>query len=349
MSTDEFIHDWSDAYLELKHRAESIRGWVELNSDTPDWIRWPRTTSADVIAIAALLDPHVRQLRSSPATLRRWTACMHDVSRFALKAPGDTYPENRSFWSCLVLACVHLASVEAPLPDPTSWNALIAALGHVLALRNVGPKGDTPFKRFDGVKTFDELFVAQLKYLGELRGTDRMKPEPGMTGAEKAIPRSTNADAVLLADYWSKQLSGVKQVMGHAGVVKTWKAALADIDKLARKADPKSMYPKNNGFWRALQQTAIQVAVADEQPTKWDLAIDSIKDSVKNIGGNVADGAKTVAAGAADLASDIGHGIGKVANQAGKGLFAGFGTPLLVGGGLLGLFLISRARKGNKE
>lgn len=240
--------------------------------------------------------------------------------------------------------------MQAPLPDPSSWNALVAELGHVLALRNLGPKGDGPFKRFEGVKTFDDLFIAQLKYLTALRGTERMKPEPGMTGAEKPIPRTTNADVVLLADYWSKQLGSVKQVMGHAGIVKMWKAALADVDQLARKGDPKAVYAKNNGFWRALQQTAIQVAVADEGPTKWDLAIDSLKDSVKNIGDNVAVGAKTVATGAADLASDIAHGVGKVANQAGKGLFAGFGTPLLIGGGLLGLFLISRARsKGDKE
>ena len=38
------------------------------------------------------------------------------------------------------------------------------------------------------------------------------------------------------------------------------------------------------------------------------------------------------------------HAVGKVANDAGKGLFAGFGTPLLIGAGLIGLFLITRSR-----
>jgi hypothetical protein len=30
-------------------------------------------------------------------------------------------------------------------------------------------------------------------------------------------------------------------------------------------------------------------------------------------------------------------------NEAGKGLFGGLGTPLLIGGGLLGVYLIARS------
>ena len=44
-----------------------------------------------------------------------------------------------------------------------------------------------------------------------------------------------------------------------------------------------------------------------------------------------------------DLAGGAAQAIGKVANEAGKGLFSGFGTPLLIGAGLVGLFLISRS------
>ena len=36
--------------------------------------------------------------------------------------------------------------------------------------------------------------------------------------------------------------------------------------------------------------------------------------------------------------------VTEFANEAGRGLFSGFGGPLLVGAGLLGLFLISRSR-----
>ena len=340
--------DWNDAFIELKRRAESMRGFVELQPDSPAAIRWPRTIGADVIAIAAVIDPHVQDFGSA-ATCRRWRACMADVARYAIPAPGETYAGNRAFWSCLVNACVYLASIEAPLPDTATWQALLDGLGQVLALRNIGPSGDTPFKRFDGVRTFDELYVAQLKFLRAERGADMLGPETGMSGGERSIPRTTNADVIALADYWSKQLSGVKKVFGHDEAVRRWKLATAEVDQLARPGDPSAPYSRNNHFWRQLSHIATHVAVADEAPSKWDMAVDSVKDSVKNLPENVVAGVKTIAGGVGDVASDFAHGVGRVANSAGKGLFSGFGTPLLIGGGLLGLFLISRARSAREK
>ena len=340
------IQDWSDIYVALEQRAEHERGFIETAAPQPQ--RWPRTTGADAIAIAALVDPHVRALRGAFAVQRRWSACLADIEKHALEAPGNTYVGNRELWRCLAIVCVHLASVEAPLPDRAMWESLYAELGLALAIRNVGPKEDGPFQRFD-VKTYSDLFSAQLKYLSDARGFDNKDPEPGMTGAKKLIPRSTNADVVALADYWSKQLARVKEVFGHAGVVARWKAALADVDAIARKGDPKTVYSKNNAFWRDLQNTAIHVSVADEAPSSWDLAIDSIKDSFKGLPGNIAAGTKAAAGAVASAANDLAHGVGKVANSAGKGLFSGFGAPLLVGGGLIGLYLLNRSRKQKEE
>jgi hypothetical protein len=342
------IRDWNDAYVELKHRAQELRGFVELTHDTPDLARWPRTIGADVIAIASLVDPHVRRLQSD-GIRRRWQSCMLDVWRHAIAAPGDTYAENRAFWSCLLTAFVYLASIEAPLPEQALWSSLLAQLGQVLALRNVGPKGDGPFKHFEGVKTFHDLYLAQLKHLRDTRGVDELAPEPGMPGAKKPIPRTTNADVVQLADYWSKQLASVKKVFGHESVAKAWKAAIVDIDQIARKGDPNAVYPKNNGFWRQLSATAVQVSVADEAPSEWDMFLDSLKGSVKDLPDNLKAGAKKVASGVADITGDIAHGVGKIANTAGKGLFAGFGTPLLIGGAALGLFLIARNKRAKAE
>ncbi len=345
------ISNWNDAYVALKHRAEDARGFIEINPDTPDRERWPRTTGADVVAIAALVDPHVRALRSMHGTLavqRRWDACRADIARHALVAPGNTYPENRELWRCLAAAFVLLASIDAPLPDAAMWAVLLDELGHVLAIRNVGPKGDGPFKHFDNVKTFDDLYTAQSKFLRETRGFDEIAAEAGMSGLKKKIPRTTNADVIALADYWNKQLGDVKKVMGHDGVVARWKAAFADVDQIARTRASGDLYPKNNGFWRTLQSTAIHIAVADEAPTKWDMALDSLKDSVKNLPDNLTAGAKKVASGIADVSSEVAQGVGKIANKAGQGLFSGMGVPLLIGGGLLGVFLISRAR-GRKD
>ncbi|HLL23852.1 MAG TPA: hypothetical protein VK427_17055 [Kofleriaceae bacterium] len=340
------INTWLRAYFALQSTAMESRGFVEINAGEDEAQRWPRTIGADVISIAALVDPFMREqpLRFGGHGLaRRWRACVDDLEQHALVLPHAEYTENRSFWNTLPAVCVYLHSEGATLPPAMFWEALIAQLSEPVELRNVGPKGDGPFKHFDNVKTFDDLYNEQFKFLRTLRGVDHKDPEPGMGGANKQIPRTTNGDVVLLADYWSKQFRDVKEVFGHAAVAQRWKETLVDVDAIARKGDPNAVYPKNNGFWRALQSTAIHVAVADEAPSKSDMMLDSLKTSITQLPENLKAGAKAVANEVADIAGGAASAIGKVANEAGKGLFSGFGTPLLIGAGLVGLFLISRS------
>lgn len=326
------IHTWTDGYLATRYRAFEARGFIELDSGE----RWPRTTGEDVIAIAAMFDRAIKT-NGTPRVLSRWHAALADIEADAVQSPHKTYFANRTFWSTLEGAAVFLDDVAVTAPGEALWNALLAAIGSH-AVRNVGPSGDGPFKHFENVKTFDDLYIEQLKYLRDLRGFDKLQPPTGMGGGERPIPRTTNADVIALADYWSKQLGSVKHVMGHDAVVKAWQGVLADVEQLARKGDPSAVYPKNNEFWRTLSSTAVQVAVADEAPTKWDLAKDAIKDSVTHLPENI----EHAASKGVDLVASAAHAVGKVANEAGKGLFQGFGTPLLIGAGLLGLFLVSR-------
>ena len=329
------ITSWLRAFFALQTEAMESRGFVEVKGGDEEVARWPRTTGADVIAIAAVVDPYVRAapLRfGGHGVARRWRAVADELEA-ALDAPADEYVGNRMFWRTLPAVSVYLHAQGAELPPEHVWQALLAQLAVPAELRNAGPRGDGPFKHFDGVKTFDDLYIAQFTYLRDLRGFDK--------AGDKVIPRTTNGDVVALADYWSKQLADAKHVMGHDGVVATWKAALADVDQVARKSDPNGIYPKNDTFWRALAPTAIQVAVADEAPSSSDLALAALKDSLTHLPENVKAGASAVATAVGEVA----HGVGKVASEAGKGLFAGFGTPLLVGAGLVGLFLISRSKR----
>lgn len=342
------ITSWLRAFFALQSRAMDSRGFIELDGPEDEPIRWPRTVGSDVIAIAAVVDPYVRKqpLRFGGQGLaRRWRTVMDDLEQYALAAPQSTYAGNREFWHALPPIFIYLHSVNAPLPEPRVWSALLAHLDEPVELRNVGPSGDGPFKHFDSVKTFDDLFVEQMKYLRDLRGFDKLKPDAGAPGPEKIIPRTTNADIIALAVYWTKQLANVKKVFGHDSVEQRWRTTLADVDGIARKADPNAVYPKNNAFWRALQQTAIHVAVADEAPSKTDMIVEAVKDSVTHLPENIKAGANAVGNAVADVA----HGAGKVASEAGKGLFAGFGTPLLVGAGLVGLFLITRKRESKDK
>lgn len=353
------IHDWTDAYVVLKRRAEEVRGFIELQPGASELERWPRTTGADAVAIAALLDLEVQELRASGDAfdlVRRWEACLGDIGRHALVRPGETYPDNRALWRCLARVFVHLASIDVPLPDPAMWTVLLNELGHILALRN-GPKGDGPFKPFAEAKDFTDLYIAQKNHLIAARGFDERDREPapspfgpyGMRYTAIKIPRTTNADVVALVDYWNKQLADVKEITGRDGVERGWKAALVDVDAIARKGDPNALYPKNNAFWRELQETALHVNVADGAPSKWDMAIDSIKDSIKKLPDRLATGAQKAAGAVASVAGDIAQGAGKIVNKAGQGLFSGVGVPLLIGGGLLGVFLIARARRKKEE
>ncbi len=209
-----------------------------------------------------------------------------------------------------------------------------------------GAVGDGPFKHFDNVKTFDDLYNEQFKYLAQLRGFDELDPVPfdensyGTGGPKKKIPRTTNLDVLALAGYWGKQLEDIKEVFGHAGIEKRWSALMTDVGKLAMYGNPTAVYPQNNKFWRALFQTAVHVAVADEAPSKWDMAKDSLKYSVTHLPDTLSHAAsKTV-----DFVGSAAHAAGHIVSEAGKGLLGGLGTPLMIGGGLLGVYLLTRSR-----
>ena len=337
------ITSWLRAYFALRERTLETRGFTEVITEDDEVIRTPRAAGNDVIAIAAVINPRVRALPLEFGALsvtNRWRELVRDLEDLALVAPTAEYPENESFWDTLLQVCVYLHSQGALMPTPFEWDALLFDLGSTI--RNAGPKTDGPFKHFD-VSSFDELYSAQFNYLREQRGANDKDPEPGMVGFKRSIPRSTNADVVALADYWTRQLDSVKKVFGHEGVAQRWKLALADVDALARKSAPSAIYPKNNAFWRQMSEVAIQVSVADEAPTKSDILASSVKDSVVNLPQNLVSGAKSVASEIEDIVGSAAHAIGSIASSAGKGLLSGFGTPLLVGAGLVGLFLITRA------
>ena len=224
-------------------------GFTEVITEDEEVIRTPKTVGDDVIAIASVIDPYVRAQPDNfgvYAFARRWHACIYDLEYNALVSPQSEYAENQSFWETLPHICVYLHGQGAALPPAEVWEALLEELGS--ELRNAGPKGDNPFKHFD-VNGFDELYTAQFNYLRQLRGADDKDAEPGMVGARRPIPRSTNADVIALADYWSKQLLSVKKVFGHEAIAARWKQSHVDVDA-ARKADPTAVFAKNNGFWR---------------------------------------------------------------------------------------------------
>jgi hypothetical protein len=202
-----------------------------------------------------------------------------------------------------------------------------------------GAKNDGPFAHFVA-KTYDDLWRAQRDYLAQLRGYDQPEPPPGMGLRGLKIPRTTNADVLQLADYWGKELAKAKQVMGYKAAVEKWRTAMIDVDRYAKTGEPDEMYPKNNELWHTLSDVSIQIAIGDEAPSKWDMAVDSLKYSVTHL----PDTLEHAAQKSVDFVADAAHAAGHIVNEAGKGLFGGLGTPLLSGGGLLGVYLLTRSR-----
>src|SRR5687767_11838054 len=55
------ITSWLRAFFALQERAMDSRGFFEVQIAEDEFIRWPRTTGSDVISIAAVVDPSIRE------------------------------------------------------------------------------------------------------------------------------------------------------------------------------------------------------------------------------------------------------------------------------------------------
>jgi hypothetical protein len=343
------IRDWTDAYVSLKNHAEATRGAIESDLHVGDRQRWPRTTGDDVLCIAALLDPCVHSLLEhgrfgTASVAHHWRACLRDLERWAVPHPQAEYLDNRRFWDDLLTIMVHLSSAFERLPTQAEWDQLLASF-HA-PLRNAVPK-DVPFGPFPSVADYGELFTAQRNHLVALRGSDFRSPEPGMPGVDQVIPRATYQDVFLLRDFWSRMLDDAKEVMGHEGVKKLWQAESEKLQKTWKDARSKTdVYPYNNGFWRALSRVAVQVNVADEAPSTMERVLDSTKEGART----AYSGAKAAASGASDFLLGVPGAVGRALNQVAGGLLGGlFGgaAPYVIGGGLLGGYLLLRGRRSN--
>ena len=323
---------WAQIYAALYRHAIAARGTLILYPDTDDEVRWPRTTGADAAALVAFFDGFFRTLHTHAGVWRQWHACVDAVVHELLHAaPQHTFAGNRALWDCLARSAVLLDANQIPAPPAAPVAALFGVFDQH---RNVGPSGTPPFAP-TGVATFDDLWVAQFKHFRELRGVDR-------TPQQKNIPRTTNREVITLADYWSQQLAKVKVISGRRTVAARWQTTREQVDRVARPGAPDATYPYNIDFWSTLQNLAVHVAVADEAPTQWDLALEALHDSAIQLPSTITHAATTVASG-------VSAGVSAVANKIGTGIYATIKTPLLIGGGVLGLFLLARSSSQKEQ
>lgn len=339
------IHTWTDAYAAIRDAIEARRGFIELAPDTPQATRWPRATGAQVIAIAAVLDPALRQ--SPPAfgraaLMRQWRDVLVDAEATALLEPSRTYPMARAFWAAARAVCVHLDHVGVRVPDCALWDALLGALDQDdedHARRNAG-----------GLPT--ALLTVERRALLAKRGADGLPSEPPAHYHRVALgdlfyPRVTVGDVVTLAIAWNDRLAAAMRAHPSTLVVAAtaWHRIIDDVTATTRGVAAEEPYAHGRAFWDGLAVLAMAMDQAIAPATHAALAIvGRAADAVSDVPGALQHGAEAVGDGVLSIIEGAAHGAGALASGAASGFFAPFLVPLALGGGALGLYFLTRNR-----
>jgi len=276
---------WDEAFQQLWMHAIQHRGLTvatspgQMPDDMPQG--WPRTRGSDVLVIAAVVDPVIRALPMDTGNFgieRRWRQCASDLSYFALTCPTHEYAQNHTFWATLAATLAHLASIDAPVPHDL-WRALLVEIA--------SSDTSSPLTSEDclhlAADSYEELWRVQKATLSELRGVDSLEPHDA-SSPRRTVPRTTNADVLQLATFWSLALIKVEHrrraiapdvvtTLGLDGVKRRWHAVLADVDAYAKTGSPRDVYPKNHEFWRATASVSVTISAIDDLPLSLDLAV----------------------------------------------------------------------------
>lgn len=122
----------------------------------------------------------------------------------------------------------------------------------------------------------------------------------------KAVPRTTYGDVVVLAKWWDNEFKRALLRLGLAGSNdkskasrKEWMNTKKLIDEQAEDADPNALYPDNQWFWQqATKRLAIYLESLKVVPTDTELMLEAIGETLAEH----AQAAKDLAKDAADAA-----------------------------------------------
>jgi len=319
---------WTEIFLALKHRARELRGGATHEDE-----RWPLTTTADVVAIVALVHPIACATELPPLTEQRWSRAMDELVDHGFATSAALYAHNRSFWSALARLCVDLEEIDAPLPDPAVCELVLDELGAI----TVEAQRNANAPHSPAMRTYDQLWQTQRDGLATLRGFDA--PAPG-----ESVPRTTNGDVVQLATYWTDALARARGV-GLDGAIATWKLALTDIEQLAKPGKPDEVYAKNRELWQVMCHVAEQLASTSTVPRPWPMIGNAIEPNVAASDDHAVQASTSIADRARGLAGNVVHALGAAASAVAASL-RGVSLPVLLGaGGIAWLLLRHPARE----
>ncbi len=183
-----------------------------------------------------------------------------------------------------------------------------------------------------------DLWEATRRFFKEKR-----KVLTSTTRAGWTYPETTNGDVRQLAEVWTRVHAKVwRSDLARAKQHKDeWNDARSQIEIATAGADPAATFVHNETFWlRWTKRQAIYLSAVRDMPSKWEMVVDSVKDSVKRLPENLAAGAETIAETTGDVARKAGDIASAAPRGLFRGLFGGLGTPLLVGAAVVGGVLV---------
>jgi len=286
--------------------------------ENPSMPNVPATCNADVLALADYWTDQLARVGANASdTYCRlvyscWRDVLHRALRHAKHAPAfDTYVHNTEFWNALLLLTTQS---DVRYASPTPWAFQVPRCGHHHGHhRNAAATDTGPTFDFPAAKTWDDAARMQRDAFSALRGEDRVTGR--LIGR---VPRTTIADVRQLAAYWSNGLARVGEHsfadISYKHVLKRWKDAVAEVERISPTADSASVYEHNTDFWEALMTIAIQVAVTAEAPTRWTLVKETAKHAIAELPSTLKTAANDLAAGVlAKPLLYVGVGLGGLA------------------------------------
>ncbi len=201
-----------------------------------------------------------------------------------------------------------------------------------MTLRNLGIELRDGKLRITDIADPLDLWEATRRFFKERR--------PVKTGARNfTYPETTNGEVRQLADVWSRvhgrlMRDDLVRARQHRD---EWREARSAVEIATAGAAPAATFSRNEEFWlRWTKRQAIYLSAVRDMPTRWDMVVESVKDSVKNLPANVVSGAEAVVDASAVVAGKAGEIATAPVRGAFRGLFGPVGTPLLVGAAIIG-------------
>ncbi|HEY4240479.1 MAG TPA: hypothetical protein VGM88_11715 [Kofleriaceae bacterium] len=239
---------WLDFFRVARDAASYLRDDELVQVPSGHSVRIPRTTTRDVIRIAAVVDNFARGLPRSRAL---WAASLRAAANAALDAE---YVDNRLFWGALALVATEAGCFGLGVPD-AKW--LLVQLTQRARSRNAD--GTSAATKAPPPLDWITTFYQERNQFAASRAQDVVAG-----GLPERIPRTTVADARQLVRAWSSRLAAYDQAQpAHAQMIQKSTRARWSLVVAAVTAQPAAndgaLYVANTELWRAALDVAEQL------------------------------------------------------------------------------------------